>query len=68
MRPQNSFRPETLKIAIQAELGLSRSLLYGFNAKKQFEGKRPNQARCPIREQDGDRLQEASGKFQLSLC
>jgi hypothetical protein len=56
------------KLPVKVGLGLSRSLLSGFSASMLFTGKLPNQAESTIREKNGDRLQEALGKFQLDPC
>jgi hypothetical protein len=49
-----------------AGLGLLLSLLNGFYGGMQFERKLSNQARCHIIANDGDRLEDASWRFQPS--
>jgi hypothetical protein len=56
------------KVLSPVGLGLSRSLSCGFMARQRQQGKRLKPAGCPIRVSAGDRLREASGKFQPSPC
>ena len=49
-------------------LGLSRSLSYGFMARQRQQGKRLNPAGSLFCVSGGDRLREASRKFQPALC
>jgi hypothetical protein len=53
---------------IRVGLGLSRSLSYGFMAQWRQQESRLKPAGCPIQGKGGDRLREASGKFQPSPC
>lgn len=48
-----------------------RSINFGWTSarlqrRKAVQRKRPHKVRCPNGMKDGDRLQEASGKFQIS--
>jgi len=55
-------------VLFRVELGLSRSLSYGFMARWRQQENRLNPAGCLIRAKGGDRLREAPGKFQPRLC
>jgi hypothetical protein len=69
IRPITRFSSGNSKtVLFGAGLGLSRSLSYGFIARWREKGKLLNPAGFLIRVKGGDRLREASWKFQANLC
>jgi hypothetical protein len=69
IRPITRFSSGNSKtVLFGAGLGLSRSLSYGFIARWREKGKLLNPAGFLIRVKGGDRLREASWKFQPNLC